>query len=164
MIIALIKYFKYYISHPSSARINSLLRWGDVARKYIVPAHGSARAWLSLQDDLKVRCDPWYNIFDFRPPPRRADICAFPEYYPASCGNCLPTFRDNASVTSSRVNSQTPDPWRWERRSHGVTHSGSPKKQARTWVGSWPIVFVSKNPKKYEKMRDMKVAAIISKH
>jgi hypothetical protein len=26
-------------------------------------------------------------------------------YYAASCGNCLPTFRDNVSVPSSRVKS-----------------------------------------------------------
>ena len=32
-----------------------------------------------------------------------AEICAFLEYYAASCGNCLPVFRDNVSVPSSRV-------------------------------------------------------------
>jgi hypothetical protein len=30
-------------------------------------------------------------------------ICALLGYYAASCGNCLPTFRDNVSVPSSRV-------------------------------------------------------------
>jgi hypothetical protein len=30
-------------------------------------------------------------------------ICAVLGYYAASCGNCLPTFRDNVSVPSSRV-------------------------------------------------------------
>jgi hypothetical protein len=29
-------------------------------------------------------------------------------YYAALCGNCLPTFRDNVSVPSSRVKSRTP--------------------------------------------------------
>jgi hypothetical protein len=33
------------------------------------------------------------------------DICALLGYYAASCGNCLPTFRDNVSVPSSRVKS-----------------------------------------------------------
>jgi hypothetical protein len=32
-------------------------------------------------------------------------MCALLGYYAASCGNCLPTFRDNVSVPSSRVNS-----------------------------------------------------------
>jgi hypothetical protein len=31
------------------------------------------------------------------------DICALLGYYAASCGNCLPTFRDNVSVPSSQV-------------------------------------------------------------
>jgi hypothetical protein len=31
------------------------------------------------------------------------EICALLGYYAASCGNCLPTFRDNVSVPSSRV-------------------------------------------------------------
>jgi hypothetical protein len=31
------------------------------------------------------------------------EICAVLGYYPASCGNCLPTYRDNVSVPSSRV-------------------------------------------------------------
>jgi hypothetical protein len=30
------------------------------------------------------------------------EICGLLEYYAASCGNCLPTFRDNVSVPSSR--------------------------------------------------------------
>jgi hypothetical protein len=33
------------------------------------------------------------------------EICGLLWYYAASCGNCLPTFRDNLSVTSSRVKS-----------------------------------------------------------
>jgi hypothetical protein len=33
------------------------------------------------------------------------EICALLGYYAASCGNCLPTFRDNVSVSSSRVKS-----------------------------------------------------------
>jgi hypothetical protein len=32
-------------------------------------------------------------------------ICGLLGNYTASCGNCLPTFRDNVSVPSSRVNS-----------------------------------------------------------
>jgi hypothetical protein len=31
------------------------------------------------------------------------EICPLLGYYAASCGNCLPTFRDNVSVPSSRV-------------------------------------------------------------
>jgi hypothetical protein len=31
--------------------------------------------------------------------------CVLLGYYAASCGNCLPTFRDNVSLTSSRVQS-----------------------------------------------------------
>jgi hypothetical protein len=31
--------------------------------------------------------------------------CALLGYYAATCGNCLPTFRDNVSVPSSRVKS-----------------------------------------------------------
>jgi hypothetical protein len=43
------------------------------------------------------------RISDFR---RDVDkICALVGYYAASCGNCLPTFRDNLSVPSSRVKS-----------------------------------------------------------
>jgi hypothetical protein len=34
-----------------------------------------------------------------------SQICALLGYYAASCGNCLPTFRDNVSVPSSRVKS-----------------------------------------------------------
>jgi hypothetical protein len=33
------------------------------------------------------------------------EICGLLGYYTASCGNCLPTFRDNVSVPSSRVKS-----------------------------------------------------------
>ena len=33
------------------------------------------------------------------------EICALLGYYAASCGNCLPTFRDHVSVPSSRVKS-----------------------------------------------------------
>jgi hypothetical protein len=33
------------------------------------------------------------------------EICALLGYYAASCGNCLPIFRDNVSVLSSRVKS-----------------------------------------------------------
>jgi hypothetical protein len=33
------------------------------------------------------------------------EICAFLQYYAASSCNCLPTFRDNVSVPSSRVKS-----------------------------------------------------------
>jgi hypothetical protein len=33
------------------------------------------------------------------------EICALPGYYAASCGNCLPTFRNKVSVPSSRVQS-----------------------------------------------------------
>jgi hypothetical protein len=35
------------------------------------------------------------------------EICALLGYYAASCGNCLPTFRGNISVPSSRVKSPT---------------------------------------------------------
>ena len=34
-----------------------------------------------------------------------SEICALLGYYVASCGNSLPTFRDNVSVPSSRVKS-----------------------------------------------------------
>jgi hypothetical protein len=34
-----------------------------------------------------------------------AEICTLLGYYAASCGNCLPTFRDNVLVPSSRVKS-----------------------------------------------------------
>jgi hypothetical protein len=30
------------------------------------------------------------------------EICSLLGYYAASCGNCLPTFRDNVSVPSAR--------------------------------------------------------------
>jgi hypothetical protein len=33
------------------------------------------------------------------------ELCALLGYYAPSCGNCLPTFRDNVSVPSSRVKS-----------------------------------------------------------
>jgi hypothetical protein len=33
------------------------------------------------------------------------EICALLGYYSASCGKCLPTFRENVSVPSSRVKS-----------------------------------------------------------
>ena len=38
------------------------------------------------------------------------EICGLLGYYAASCGNCLPTFRDNVSVPSSRVKSPTRTP------------------------------------------------------
>jgi hypothetical protein len=34
-----------------------------------------------------------------------SEICALLGYYAASCANCLPTFRYNVSVPSSRVKS-----------------------------------------------------------
>ena len=34
---------------------------------------------------------------------RVIEICALLGYYAASCGNCLPTFRDKVSVPSSRA-------------------------------------------------------------
>ena len=34
------------------------------------------------------------------------EICGLLVHYAASCGNCSPTFRDNVSVPSSRVNGQ----------------------------------------------------------
>jgi hypothetical protein len=34
------------------------------------------------------------------------EICALVGYYVASCGNCLPTFRDYVSAPSSRVKSR----------------------------------------------------------
>jgi hypothetical protein len=52
------------------------------------------------------------------------EICALLRYYATSCGNCLPTFRDNGSVPSSGVKKsylqdsrrpRLPDPWRWDR-------------------------------------------------
>ena len=33
------------------------------------------------------------------------EICALLRYYAASCGNCLPTFRNNVSIPSARVRS-----------------------------------------------------------
>jgi hypothetical protein len=39
------------------------------------------------------------------------EICDLLGYYAVSCGNCLPTFRDNVSVSSSRVKSPTLDTW-----------------------------------------------------
>jgi hypothetical protein len=35
------------------------------------------------------------------------EICPLLGYYEASCGNCLPTFRDNVSIPSSRVKSSS---------------------------------------------------------
>jgi hypothetical protein len=37
------------------------------------------------------------------------EICGLLGYYVASCGKCLPTFRDNVSVPSSRVNNPSED-------------------------------------------------------
>jgi hypothetical protein len=37
------------------------------------------------------------------------EICALLRYYAASCGNCLLTFRDNISVSSSRVKKSCPE-------------------------------------------------------
>jgi hypothetical protein len=34
------------------------------------------------------------------------EICALLGYYAASCGNCLPTFRDKVSVPSSMCGQQ----------------------------------------------------------
>jgi hypothetical protein len=48
---------------------------------------------------------------DFRPPPPCWWNVPLIGYYAASCGNCLPTFRDNVSVPSLRVKSRTLDPW-----------------------------------------------------
>ena len=38
------------------------------------------------------------------------EICALLGYYAASCGHCLPTFRDNISVPSSRIRKSNIDP------------------------------------------------------
>jgi hypothetical protein len=38
------------------------------------------------------------------------EICGLLGYYAASCGNCLPTFRDNVSVPSSRVTTRRNNP------------------------------------------------------
>jgi hypothetical protein len=46
---------------------------------------------------------PTILISGFRPDVD--EICALLGYYAASCGNCLPTFRDNVSVPSSRFKS-----------------------------------------------------------
>jgi hypothetical protein len=68
---------------------------------------------------LRMRCSVHLSsevrdIYRFAPNPSisfylvkraYAKICCLLGYYAASCGNCLPTFRDNVSVPSSRVKS-----------------------------------------------------------
>jgi hypothetical protein len=56
-----------------------------------------------------VYCDGYYLVEDDIP----FGICAFLGYYAVSCGNCLPTFRDNVSVPSTKV--KTLDSGRWDR-------------------------------------------------
>jgi hypothetical protein len=58
------------------------------------------------------RQSPWkitgwqlISHFDFRLLRDVDEICVLLGYYAASCDNCLPTFRDNVSVPSSRVKS-----------------------------------------------------------
>jgi hypothetical protein len=46
------------------------------------------------------------------------DFCAILGCYPALCGNCLPTFRDNTSVPSSRVKSR----WRIATRYSAISY------------------------------------------
>jgi hypothetical protein len=41
------------------------------------------------------------------------DICGLLRYYATSCGNCLPTFRDNVLIPSSRIKSPTMLTARW---------------------------------------------------
>jgi hypothetical protein len=58
--------------------------------------------------------------------------------YAASCGNCLPTFRDKVSVPSSRVNSpkrKTPRNIREERRSK--QHRGGSLKSKVSVLWRW---------------------------
>jgi hypothetical protein len=47
-----------------------------------------------------------------------AEICGHLGYYTVLSGSCVPTFRDNLSVPSSRIltlECRTDDPWRWNR-------------------------------------------------
>ena len=52
------------------------------------------------------------------------EICNLLGYYAASCGNCLPTFRNNVSVPSSRVKSP----------------SGPRRPQISRYLGLWHLV------------------------
>jgi hypothetical protein len=52
------------------------------------------------------------------------DICVLLGYYLASCGNYLPTFRDNVSVPSSRVKS--PSMKESKPATYNVDHGKSP--------------------------------------
>ena len=60
-------------------------------------------AFCGQLDVYKVRLNTKL-FFDLRLPRDANEICALPGHYAAEGGNSLPTFRDNLSVLSSRVN------------------------------------------------------------
>jgi hypothetical protein len=61
---------------------------------------GNSGIKLSEYICITMECSYHTLISGFR---RDVEICALLGYYAASCGNCLPTFRVNVSVPSSRV-------------------------------------------------------------
>jgi hypothetical protein len=85
---------------------------------------------------------------------RQSEISAFLGYYTASCGNCLPTFRDNVSVPSSRVKSQSrkerkpatynllQDWWcGWCAKSQSVFNSTAVRKWSHECHSSFSLLF-----------------------
>jgi hypothetical protein len=67
------------------------------------------------------------------------EICGLLGYYTASCGNCLPTFRDNTSVPSSRVKSL--DPWGWDRCSMQYAYAVWRVVMMHAWI-NWLLVLL----------------------
>jgi hypothetical protein len=92
------------------------------------------------------RCRPWFGSTLILGTCRDVDeICALLGYYAVSCGNCLPTFQGNISVTFSRVKSPSrkeswqPEPQCIRRKVRAVT--GNQWRQPiglnqREWGGS----------------------------
>jgi hypothetical protein len=74
----------------------------EVMLPHVSPGEPEEKAWGSSTPPPRIKATITL-ISGFR---RDVDeICGLLGYYAASCGNCLPTFRDNVSVPSPRVKS-----------------------------------------------------------
>jgi hypothetical protein len=94
----------------------SILPYGELFMRNLVHAYWTASHALWT---LYIHIFPWFSqlipqtrsdkitvFWDLMPCSLVAnEICGLLDYYAASCGNCLLTFRNNAAVSSSRVKS-----------------------------------------------------------
>jgi hypothetical protein len=114
----------YWIaSNTTAVELKRCCHHGDGVTSLLGPAVETSSFWRPNQVSTFIQTLPMYAIFTFGKFQRNVnfcanwnsvyvmiyvwyEICALLGYYAASCGNCLPTFRDNVSVPSSRVKSQ----------------------------------------------------------